>query len=126
MSLHRITLVAVAWCGLLGVAMSAPVEETPWHEPGGVVDAAFLQKGKLRYAAEDREIVGQNRPFFNNRPLYCELRTTGVVLTGDRPFVRFGVTPYIFGGFSAAIVRGARGNGFTSARQSNRVTGAGE
>ena len=48
----------------------------------------------------------------NNRPLYCALDNTGVVLAGDRPFVRFVVKPYVFGGFSAAIVRGDKGKWF--------------
>ncbi len=112
MPLHRTALCAVTWCGLLSLVLAATAEEALWHEPGGVVDAAFLQNGKLRYTAEDREIVGQNRPYFNNRPLYCQLQTAGVVLAGDRPFVRFGVTPYVYGGFSAAIVRGGVGKWF--------------
>ena len=33
-------------------------------------------------------------------------------MAGDRPFVRFGVTPYVYGGFSAAIVRGGVGKWF--------------
>ena len=72
MPTHRTILCAIACCGLLRVAVSATVEETPWHEPGGVVDAAYLKDGKLRYIAEGREIVGKNKTYFNNRPLYCE------------------------------------------------------
>ena len=34
------------------------------------------------------------------------------MLAGDRPFVRFGATPYVYGGFSAAIVRGGVGKWF--------------
>ena len=117
MSMPRTTLVAAIWCGLVGVSFSAPVEETPWHEPGGVIDAAFLQNGKLRYGAEGHEIVGKNKTYFNNRPLYCELSTTGVVLTGDRPFVRFGATPYVYGAFSAAVVRGGAGKWFHECSQ---------
>jgi hypothetical protein len=76
MSMPQSILVIVTWCGMWGVALSAPVEKTPWHEPEGVVEAAFLRDGKLRYSAEGHEIVGQNKTYFNNRPLYCELATT--------------------------------------------------
>jgi len=89
--------------------LAAPVPEEPWHEPGGVLSADFLKNGKLRYTAKDHEIIGYNQPYFNNRPLYCQSQNGGVVLAGDRPFVRFGATPFIFGGFSAAIVRDGAG-----------------
>ena len=70
-------------------AARASVTETgPWREPGQAVDAAYRREGKLRYGAEDGEIVGRNGPYFNNRPLYCRLNTEGAVLTGDRPLAR--------------------------------------
>ncbi len=86
--------------------------EAPWREPGQTKDADYLQKAALRYAAEGREIVGRNRTCFNNRPLYCEPGTEGVVLTGDRPFVRLLAKPYVLGGFAAAIVRDGVGKWF--------------
>ena len=84
-----------------------PVEPA-WREPGQTKDAAYLRTAELRYSAEDREIVGRNRTCFNNRPLYCIANTEGVVLAGDRPFVRLLAVPYVLGGFSAAIVRNGR------------------
>jgi len=86
--------------------------EIPWREPGQVKDAAYLRDGALRYDAEGREIVGRNRTCFNNRPLYCPSPHDGVVLAGDRPFVRLLAQTQVCGGFSAAIVRGAEGKWF--------------
>ena len=86
--------------------------EPPWREPGQTKDAAYLRTAALRYSAEGREIVGHNRTCFNNRPLYCLANTEGVVLAGDRPFVRLLAKPYVLGGFSAAIVRDGAGNWF--------------
>jgi hypothetical protein len=98
-----------------GDIVSVPVsaDEARWREPGQIVDADYLRHGVLRYAAEGREIVGRNKTCFNNRPLYCVPPSTeGVVLAGDRPFLRLCATPYGFGGFSAAIVRGEKGKWF--------------
>ncbi len=101
-------------CGLLGVAVatSGPGEEPPWREPGQAVSSAYRQQGTLRYAAEGREIVGRNRTCFNNRPLYCNPGTEGVVLAGDRPMVRLLAKSLIGGGFYAGIVRGGGGKWF--------------
>ncbi|RFC50870.1 MAG: protein of unknown function (DUF4450) [Verrucomicrobia bacterium] len=90
-------------------AAAAAVTATgPWREPGQAVDAAYLQTGKLRYRAEDGEIVGRNGPYFNNRPLYCRLNTDGAVLTGDRPLARLIAKPYLLGALSLAIARQRR------------------
>ena len=86
--------------------------EAAWREPGQAIDDSYLQKGELRYTAEKRKIVGRNRMCFNNRPLYCERLTEGVVLAGDRPFVRLIAKPYVYGWFSVAIVRGDVGKWF--------------
>ena len=91
---------------------AAKLVEAPWREPGQTKDADYLQKAALRYSAEGRAIVGRNRTCFNNRPLYCEPGTEGVVLTGDRPFVRLLAKPYVLGGFAAAIVRSGTGKWF--------------
>ena len=77
----------------------------PWREPGQAVDAAYRRDGALRYDAADREIVGRNGPYFNNRPLYCRANTEGSVLAGDRPVVRLIARPYVHGAFSAAFAR---------------------
>lgn len=69
------------------------------------MDAAYRRDGKLRYAAEDGEIVGRNGKYFNNRPLYCRLNTDGAVLTGDRPLVRLIAKPYLLGAWTVSIVR---------------------
>lgn len=86
--------------------------EPAWREPGQTKDADYLRTAALRYSAEDREVVGRNRTCFNNRPLYCDPTADGVVLAGDRPFVRLLAKPYVLGGFSAAIVRGSAGRWF--------------
>ncbi|MBZ5565743.1 MAG: DUF4450 domain-containing protein [Acidobacteriia bacterium] len=92
---------------------AAEVNEAPWREPGQTKDAAYLRTAALRYTAEGREIVGHNRTCFNNRPLYCvPPAAEGVVLAGDRPFLRLLAKPYVFGGFAAAIVRGSAGKWF--------------
>ena len=87
---------------------AAAAETGPWREPGQAVDAAYLRDGRLRYSAEDREIVGRNRGHFNNRPLYCRLNTDGAVLTGDRPLVRLIAKPYLHGALSLALARDGR------------------
>ena len=91
---------------------AAPLVEPEWREPGQTKDSDYLQKAALRYSAEGRAIVGRNRTCFNNRPLYCEPGTEGVVLAGDRPFVRLLAKPYVLGGFAAAIVRRGSGKWF--------------
>ena len=106
---------AVVQAGSSGAAVASPAktQEAEGREPGQVVTPTYLRNGVLRYSAEGREIVGRNRPYFNNRPLYCEPRGgEGVVLAGDRPFLRLCATPYGFGGFSAAIVRRQAGKWF--------------
>ena len=115
---HSGSLLAVPF--LAEQAAAKPVSTTPaamptesaWREPGQTKDAAYLRTAALRYFAEGREIVGRNRTCFNNRPLYCDPTTDGVVLSGDRPFVRLLNRPYVLGGFSAAIVRGGGGRWF--------------
>jgi hypothetical protein len=105
----------MAVCGTLAAVGSAAPFEAPWREPGQAIDAAassYRQKGALRYAADGREIVGRNRTCFNNRPLYCEPGTEGVVLAGDRPLVRLLAKPHVLGAFSAAIVRNGVGKWF--------------
>ncbi|NQU41618.1 MAG: DUF4450 domain-containing protein [Lentisphaerae bacterium] len=83
-----------------------------WREPGQIPDAAYLRSGTLRYDAEGREIVGRGGTGFNNRPLYCDLNSEGVVLAGDRPLVRLLAQPYVHGVFTVAIVRGGKGRWF--------------
>lgn len=58
------------------------------------------------YVVESGRIVGRNRPFFNNRPLYGDHRPA-VVLAGDRPHVRFGCKPNMYGCLTLAVQRGA-------------------
>lgn len=57
------------------------------------------------YTVEGTSIVGRNGKRFNNRPLYCN-QTTAIVITGDRPLIRFGVGSLVNGVFMAALVRG--------------------
>ena len=102
--------------GLLILALAAPsstpVQEAPWREPGQVKDEWYLRHGALRYAAENREIVGRNRTCYNNRPLYCRPDTDGVVLVGDRPLVRLVCQTTTAGAWSGAIVRQGAGKWF--------------
>jgi len=97
---------------MLAVPSWAPAEELPWREPGQVKDEWYLHKGTLRYAAEDREIVGHNRSCFNNRPLYCRPESEGVVLVGDRPLVRLVCQTTTAGAWAGGIVRDGRGKWF--------------
>ncbi|MBI4028102.1 MAG: DUF4450 domain-containing protein [Verrucomicrobia bacterium] len=80
-----------------------------WREPGQRVDAAYLRDGALRYAAEDREIVGRNGTCFNNRPLHCEQNSEGAVLVGDRPLARLISKLCAHGALSVAIARDGAG-----------------
>jgi len=84
----------------------------PGREPGQIVSAAYLRDGKLRYSAEDREIVGRNGPYFNNRPLYGPANAEGAVLAGDRPFVRLLTRPHVQGALAAGIIRDGMGPWF--------------
>lgn len=77
----------------------------PRREPGQIVDAVYRREGKLRYTAEEGDIVGRNGEYFNNRPLYCNQSTEGAVLTGDRPFVRLIAKPFLHGALALALVR---------------------
>jgi len=43
------------------------------------------------YIVENKSIVGRNRRYFNNRPLYGDHRPS-YVIAGDRPYVRLFVT----------------------------------
>ena len=109
MTMRPMILIAAVMTGrIAAMAAEAPLDEKPWREPGQIVTADYLASGALRYSAEGREIVGRNRTCFNNRPLYCEPPTGGVILAGDRPFVRFMGR----GAFSAAIVRDGKGPWF--------------
>ncbi|MEO7298208.1 MAG: DUF4450 domain-containing protein [Verrucomicrobiota bacterium] len=106
-------VIAITWCGLLTAAMTLNASDPAFlREPGQVVTTTYLEKGALRYTAEGREIVMHNGTYFNNRPLYCSPRTEGVVMAGDRPFLRFLAKPYVHGSFSAAIVRDGAGKWF--------------
>ena len=87
---------------------SAPAPTRLLREPGQHVDAAYRRDGTLRYEAEGREIVGRNGPYFNNRPLYCNLNNEGAVLTGDRPLARLIAKPFLYGTLAVAVDRGGR------------------
>ena len=92
--------------------LQAAPAEPPWREPGQTKDAEYLRTAALRYTAEGREIVGHNRTCFNNRPLYCDPGVEGVILAGDRPFLRVLAKPCVFGGFSVALIREGAGRWF--------------
>jgi len=88
------------------------MKSPPGREPGQIVSAAYLRDGKLRYGADDREIVGRNGRYFNNRPLYGPANSGGVALAGDRPFVRLLAQPYVHGAFAAGILRNGAASWF--------------
>jgi|GEM_PF-560758 len=116
MSLREVPIRAMgalvmACCALGGVAGAAPGEPA-WREPGQTKAPAYLRTAALRYSAEGREIVARNRTCFNNRPLYCDTRSEGVVLAGDRPLLRLLAKPYVHGALAAAIIRGGEGKWF--------------
>ncbi|MDA1044827.1 MAG: DUF4450 domain-containing protein, partial [Verrucomicrobia bacterium] len=58
------------------------------------------------FTLEDGSITGRNRPFFNNRPLYGDHRSS-VILAGDRPHLRFANKPNVYGCMTLAIQRGS-------------------
>ena len=68
-----------------------------FREPGQIVDGTYRQDGTLRYTAEGRDIVGRGGEYYNNRPLYSDAGTYGVVLAGDRPLLRLLAKPYLHG-----------------------------
>jgi len=82
------------------------VQEPIWREPGQAKDTAYLEAATLRYSAEGREVVGRNRSCFNNRPLYCPSRERGVVLAGDRPFLRLLDDHRVAGSMAWGFMRG--------------------
>ena len=57
------------------------------------------------YDVENGAIVGHNGGRFNNRPLYANHRND-VVLGGDRPLIRFGRKPLLFGALMVGFRRG--------------------
>jgi len=57
------------------------------------------------YLAEQGAIVGHNRPFFNNRPLYGD-HQPAFAAAGDRPHLRFANKPNIYGNLTLAVQRG--------------------
>ena len=73
------------------------------HAGSGKTDIAMFRTPL--YTAEGDAIVRHNGEWFNNRPLYCN-QSTGIVVTGDRPLVRFGADAVLNGTFVAALVRG--------------------
>lgn len=85
-------------------------EPTPFlREPGQVVSEDYRRHGRLRYDAQQGEIVGRNGLYYGNRPLYCARETDGVVLAGDRPAVRLIAHAYVMGFFCAGIIRSGQG-----------------
>ena len=72
--------------------------------------AVFTQENRENvphYTVEDAAIAGQNKPLFNNRPLYCN-HSDAFILAGDRPFVHLAKTPFVYGGFGLAFSQGGR------------------
>lgn len=57
------------------------------------------------YTAENGAIVGRNRPFYNNRPLYGDHRPA-FTQAGDRPHLRFACKPNVYGCMTLAVQRG--------------------
>jgi hypothetical protein len=87
---------------VLGLA-AALVVQTARGGTVGLVDMETLRTPL--YNAEGDAFVRHNGDRFNNRPLYCN-QTTAIVVTGDRPLVRYGNGTVLDGTFMAALVRG--------------------
>jgi hypothetical protein len=74
-----------------------------------LLNAYFDSLGQLKvetatkYRAFNRTIIGDNLKSYNNRPLYCN-NTDAFILAGDKPFIQFAQTPYIYGSFMLGIV----------------------
>jgi hypothetical protein len=100
------TAIALPWPVRRLLALRRP---PAWREPGQTKDAEFLASARLRYTAEGREIVGRDAGSLNNRPLYCQPQTPGVVLAGDRPFLRLIGPKSHLGFFAIGVVRGGAG-----------------
>lgn len=79
---------------------SQPTKHTP---VGGRLDADMFVKAS--YEAEGNAFVCHNSKRFNNRPLYSN-QSPALVITGDRPLIRFGNGQAQNGTFIAALLRG--------------------
>jgi len=84
---------------------SSPPPEPAWREPGQVKDPLYRRSGRLRYEAEADDIVGRNGSLFNNRPLYGPAPDRGVVLGGDRPFLRLLNDRFVAGSLALGLIR---------------------
>ena len=122
-------VLALTLFGLLGsgVFVAGRAKKPPGASRDRSSMPTISSTGRCDTTAEGREIVGRNRTCFNNRPLYCQPQTDGVVLAGDRPFVRLLGQVVCF----RRILRGdscaaAPAGGFTSTPKSNRATAADE
>ncbi|MEY4539430.1 MAG: hypothetical protein RLZZ306_1187, partial [Bacteroidota bacterium] len=63
-----------------------------------------IKKGATtKYRASNRTIIGDNLKSYNNRPLYCN-NTDAFILAGDKPFIQFAQTPFIYGSFVLGVV----------------------
>lgn len=61
------------------------------------------------YQADGHTIIGRNKSSFNNRPIYGNNRDD-VLIAGDRPIIRFGRQPILYGTLLIGITRS--GDGF--------------
>ena len=57
-----------------------------------------------KYRASNNGIIGDNLKAYCNRPLYCN-NTDAFILAGDKPFIRFAQTPFIYGSFMLGVIR---------------------
>lgn len=88
--MHRFLLAALACLASASPLRADPEPNEPWANP---------------YVEQQGAIVGHNRPFYNNRPLYGD-HGPAVTLAGDRPHLRFANKPNVFGCMTFAIQRG--------------------
>nr|WP_281380750.1 DUF4450 domain-containing protein [Rhabdobacter roseus] len=63
-----------------------------------------LDGPRTPYFAEGTRVVGLNKGYFNNRPLYGSKAGT-FVLAGDKPLIRLVSSPYLCGTFMAGFAR---------------------
>jgi hypothetical protein len=108
-------LVALGMAGLVSAAAwaddaeptSPPPADAPLPNTVNPSPAQHAVPGQVLipyYTADQGAFVGERGRRYNNRPLYCN-QISAIVVTGDRPLVRFGVGGELGGTFIAALRR---------------------
>ena len=85
------------------IMLSIVAQTTARAGTAGRVDPKTLETPV--YTPEGQAFVRHNGDRFNNRPLYCN-QISAIVVTGDKPLIRFGNGSVLGGNFMVALVRG--------------------